>query len=127
MVLKRLLRFERHVCGFTSYFFLFLLTFVTILLTFLMKTSRVETRSLPALARCYPRSFTFYVAHAIRSILFVKTVTPLRNFGTRFFELFGFFFEPGFQCCFFCDPLFGSVLAHVLSNLHGAEVRTAHA
>src|SRR6266550_3758205 len=69
MVLKRLLRFERHVCGFTSYFFLFLLTFVTILLTFLMKTSRVETRSLPALARCYPRSFTFYVAHPIRSIL----------------------------------------------------------
>src|SRR5438105_4596201 len=69
MVLKRLLRFERHVCGFTSYFFLFLLTFVTILLTFLMKTSRVETRSLPALARCYPRSFTFYVAHPARSIL----------------------------------------------------------
>src|SRR5438309_12117500 len=63
MVLKRLLRFERHVCGFTSYFFLFLLTFVTILLTFLMKTSRVETRSLPALACCYPLSFTFYVAH----------------------------------------------------------------
>src|SRR6266704_1566358 len=41
MVLKLLLRFERHVCGFTSYFFLFLLTFVTILLTFLMKTSRL--------------------------------------------------------------------------------------
>ena len=34
-----------------------------------MKTSRVETRSLPALARCYPRSFTFYVAHPARSIL----------------------------------------------------------
>jgi len=29
----------------------------------------VETRSLPALARCYPRSFTFYVAHPTRSIL----------------------------------------------------------
>ena len=50
-------------------FSFFLLTFVTILLTFLMKTSRVETRSLPALARCYPRSFTFYVAHPARSIL----------------------------------------------------------
>ena len=34
-----------------------------------MKTSRVETRSLPALARCYPRSFTFYVAPPVRSIL----------------------------------------------------------
>jgi hypothetical protein len=29
----------------------------------------IETRSLPALARCYPRSFTFYVAHPGRSIL----------------------------------------------------------
>src|SRR5262245_49509152 len=28
----------------------------------------IETRSLPTLARCYPRSFTFYVAHPIRSI-----------------------------------------------------------
>src|SRR5262245_25896477 len=36
---------------------------------FSMKTFRVETRSLPALARCYPRSFTFYVAHPIRSTL----------------------------------------------------------
>src|SRR6266436_6580852 len=68
MVLKRLLRFERHVCGFTSYFFLFLLTFVTILLTFLMKTSRVETRSLPA-SSVAAATFTFYVAHPARSIL----------------------------------------------------------
>jgi hypothetical protein len=29
-----------------------------------------ETHSLPALARCFPRSFAFYVAHPIRSILF---------------------------------------------------------
>jgi hypothetical protein len=28
-----------------------------------------ETYSLPALARCYPHSFTFYVANPIRSIL----------------------------------------------------------
>jgi len=28
----------------------------------------VEIRSLPTLAHCYPRSFTFYVAHPIRSI-----------------------------------------------------------
>jgi len=27
-----------------------------------------ETRSLPALARCFPRSFAFYVAHPVRSI-----------------------------------------------------------
>ena len=27
-----------------------------------------ETRSLPALSRSYPRHFTFYVAHPIRSI-----------------------------------------------------------
>src|SRR6266576_2860703 len=68
MVLKRLLRFERHVCGFTSYFFLFLLTFVTILLTFLVKTSRVETRSLPA-SSVAAATFTFYVAHPARSVL----------------------------------------------------------
>src|SRR6266536_4446026 len=29
----------------------------------------IETRLLPALARCYPRSFTFYVTHPTRSIL----------------------------------------------------------
>jgi hypothetical protein len=29
----------------------------------------IETRSLPAFARSYPRRFTFYLAHAIRSIL----------------------------------------------------------
>jgi len=29
---------------------------------------RFETRSLPALTRSYPRHFTFYVAHPIRSI-----------------------------------------------------------
>jgi hypothetical protein len=29
----------------------------------------IETRSLPALARCYHRSFSFYVAHPSRSIL----------------------------------------------------------
>jgi hypothetical protein len=29
---------------------------------------RVETRSLPTLTRSYPRRFTFYVAHPIRSI-----------------------------------------------------------
>src|SRR2546429_8451534 len=29
----------------------------------------IETHSLPTLAHCYPRSFTFYVAQPIRSIL----------------------------------------------------------
>src|SRR6266403_310094 len=46
----------------------FLLTFVTILLTFLMKTSRVETRSLPA-SSVAAATFTFHVAHPARSIL----------------------------------------------------------
>jgi len=31
--------------------------------------SGIETRSLPTLTYCYPRSFTFYVAHPFRSIL----------------------------------------------------------
>jgi hypothetical protein len=31
-------------------------------------TTYFETRSLPALTRSYPRHFTFYVAHPIRSI-----------------------------------------------------------
>ena len=30
---------------------------------------RFETQSLPSLLRCYPRSFTFYVARPTRSIL----------------------------------------------------------
>jgi putative endonuclease len=29
---------------------------------------RFETRSFPTLPRCFPRSFTFYVAHPVRSI-----------------------------------------------------------
>src|SRR5439155_24334184 len=34
----------------------------------------IETRSLPALTRSYPRPFTFYVAHPIRSIpVFLST------------------------------------------------------
>src|SRR5438270_9230844 len=32
-------------------------------------TLSIETHSLPALARCYPHSFTFYVAYPIRSVL----------------------------------------------------------
>jgi CubicO group peptidase (beta-lactamase class C family) len=32
-------------------------------------TSRLETRSLPTLVRCYPRNFTFYVARPTRFIL----------------------------------------------------------
>ena len=30
---------------------------------------RIEIRSLPALTHCFPRSFTFYVAHPVHSIL----------------------------------------------------------
>jgi len=32
------------------------------------RANHFETRSLPALARCHPRSFAFYVAYPIRSI-----------------------------------------------------------
>src|SRR5262245_24308208 len=38
----------------------------------------IETRSLPTLARCYPRSFTFYVAHPIRSIQRTALAKPSR-------------------------------------------------
>jgi len=34
----------------------------------IFQISDFETRSLPALPRSYPRHFTFYVAHPIRSI-----------------------------------------------------------
>jgi hypothetical protein len=34
--------------------------------------SAFETHSLPTLTRSYPRRFTFYVAHPIRSIQFVS-------------------------------------------------------
>ena len=39
----------------------------------------IETRSLPALARCYPCSFTFYVADPVSSIRFqVRRLPPFR-------------------------------------------------
>jgi len=55
-----------------------------------MKTFRVETRSLPTLARCYPRSFTFYLARPARSIVtssfilltFVARATPAETSPT---------------------------------------------
>jgi len=34
----------------------------------LQALSPFETRSFPSLPRCFPRSFTFYVAHPVRSI-----------------------------------------------------------
>jgi hypothetical protein len=33
-----------------------------------LNSESVETRSLPTLTHCFPRNFTFYVAHPIRSI-----------------------------------------------------------
>jgi len=33
-----------------------------------LNSERIETRSLPTLAHCFPRNFTFYVSHPIRSI-----------------------------------------------------------
>ncbi len=32
-------------------------------------TTSIEIRSLPTLTHCFPRSFTFYVAHPIHSIV----------------------------------------------------------
>jgi putative endonuclease len=37
---------------------------------------RFETRSFPTPPRCFPRSFTFYVAHPVRSIL-ARSIAPL--------------------------------------------------
>jgi hypothetical protein len=33
-----------------------------------LNSESIETRSLPTLTHCFPRNFTFYVAHPIRSI-----------------------------------------------------------
>jgi len=53
----------------------------------------LETHSLPTLARCYPRSFAFYVAQPIRSILFVKSTLVIHvNLSALFNELFCFLF-----------------------------------
>src|SRR6266705_4666936 len=40
---------------------------------------KIETRSLPEFARRYPRDFTFYVAHPVRSILFILSKYPVRR------------------------------------------------
>ena len=45
-----------------------------------LQRSSIETRSLPALARCFPRSFTFYVADPISSI--VSRLLPQRSTAT---------------------------------------------
>ncbi len=37
----------------------------------------IEIRSLPTLAHCFPRSFTFYVAHPIRSVRRDRPATSL--------------------------------------------------
>ena len=39
----------------------------------------IEIRSLPALAHCFPRSFTFYVAHPARSILSDQFLAEVRG------------------------------------------------
>jgi hypothetical protein len=46
------------------------------------KNFLMETRSLPALTHSYPRRFTFYVAHPIRSIL--PSTFRLLSFLVRF-------------------------------------------
>jgi hypothetical protein len=47
----------------------------------LLKIGKIETRSLPTLARCYRRSFAFYVTHPIRSILSFTFLVPVRSAG----------------------------------------------
>src|SRR6266496_1443301 len=49
----------------------------------------IETHSLPALARCYPHSFTFYVAYPIRSILTCSPRDELAVVGGAAFRLAG--------------------------------------
>jgi len=45
----------------------------------------IETHSLPALARCYPHSFTFSVANPIRSILnYFPSLGPAHRDGDAF-------------------------------------------
>jgi len=39
----------------------------------------IEIRSLPTLAHCFPRSFTFYVAHPARSILSDQFLAEVRG------------------------------------------------
>ena len=39
-------------------------------------SSSIETRSAPALARCYPRSFAFYLGNPISSILKILSFCP---------------------------------------------------
>jgi len=54
-----------------------------------LNPSTFETRSLPALTRSYPRRFTFYVAHPIRSIQrfsFQLSAFPLVLFVADFFH-----------------------------------------
>ncbi|MEP7015980.1 MAG: DUF885 domain-containing protein [Verrucomicrobiota bacterium] len=66
----------------------------------------IETHSLPALARCYPRSFTFYVAHPIRSIpIFLVALAfsafaqmaPLADRVAKQNALFDEFYETGLK------------------------------
>jgi hypothetical protein len=44
----------------------------------------LKTRSLPALARCFPRSFTFYVADPVSSIETRSLPTLTHSYPRRF-------------------------------------------
>src|SRR5207237_2816166 len=57
----------------------------------------VETRSLPAFARSYPRRFTFYLAHPIRSVLAFRVDSPVKPSLTGIIleELTGFLEKRG--------------------------------
>jgi len=69
-------------------------------------TTSIETRSLPTLARSYPRRFTFYVASPGRSIVedlqaalaqFAEIASAAHNRGFHLHVANGFRFEGGFR------------------------------
>jgi hypothetical protein len=61
----------------------------------LIPASSIETRSPPVFARCFPRSFTFYVAHPVRSIR--EQVIRRSLSGFRLLVLRGLIFDPRFH------------------------------
>src|SRR5439155_27234783 len=54
------------------------------------------------------------------------SLSSLINFSTSRHKLLGLLFHPHAQCRLFIDLFLRRVLAHVLRDLHGTEMRTAH-
>src|SRR5439155_2989119 len=63
-------------------------------------------------------------------VLMLCRTSPSRfgiHFGALLDEFAGFFFQALGNCLLFGQPLFGSIFADVLGDLHAAEMRAAHA